>query len=482
MIDLIAEFLGLVTDITGDWVKAYFRWVARFFIFSGIVLAAFGLSYAFEFVPGLKITSGIILVLLIVLQFIILPIKIIADLKNHGLNAINKALESTYGALYWILHLVLIFVILPLFKSPGAAPIIFLISLMLTLSYLHSGKKINPELARVKIFFVAIALVALLLVPGLKTLAESSLDAFSDKVEEKAIDWTKAPAKVDYDINNIDSVHFFNLATGEARIYYSIGKDGYYKLFRGLGYDPDTSQKLLKAEPNTKEKIKTYLIQKQKEELGHRVQIENQKHEEAEKQKAEDEKSKAQKADIDPKPLLIVENPTPPVIEPPVPIQVIAAENKEIENPKPAFKEIYTLPIQEPGKPSPIIDRDFIKATDRDAVLLYGRVELLVRPSIRFYGQQSRVGDIFEGTIINNVVSENHLVIPAGSKASGRVLEIVSPNRKHLSGFLKITLENIQIKNKRFKFYSNKILVNGDGSEDLILFLMVGTTYLQALD
>jgi hypothetical protein len=274
----------------------------------------------------------------------------------------------------------------------------------------------------------------LVTIPQLRTVFVSAVEAAGNQLEKTAASWRhKLPRRIEYDLGNIDKIPFFNAATGEPIVFFSID-GGKYKLFDGKGSDPDIRDELKPVQADTKEKIRAYLRLKDLEE---RLERPSGGWRNGDNFPVEEKPTPVE--NTDPVPV----NPSPP---PQDSGQAPVAGNQNLTPAVP----VEPRPEIPPVKSETVEPRPEVPPVKSEAKEQTGTVKVpigtafIVRMTEELSSSIVELDREFQAILESEINIEGKPVIPRGAEVSGRV--VWTENSGRVKGVAKLGLTLIRIK------------------------------------
>lgn len=277
--NLFKAALGLAVDVSRNMVIAYGEFLKKLAKWSIIVafillpLPIIGSLRHISWMNGLYLAViGLIITIWLIAAF---PIVMLMQHAYEEVKSIKKTAQLIGGVLFWILLLSIYFYLVPVWNYPAAIPLVFIICAILALGFMRFGIGINPKLAVGVVLVIFFLITISFYMPTSRSAANIFVGWFDKKIAEIITSPSRPtpiiPKRIDYDLMSMEKIVFFDLTTGEPKVWYFKGGDGRYELFDNPGYHPHYPEKLKPVTRDIVIQIKKQL----KEEMAKRAQENN---------------------------------------------------------------------------------------------------------------------------------------------------------------------------------------------------------------
>ncbi len=479
VMELILEFLGLAVDKVTITTKT---WLRRLIWSLVAALILFGIGWASAVTFLLK--AGIILLLAIVIGIVAVILLAAAAVKipAKGITGSTKEfIEAFAGFLFWLLSLLVLLMIFPIWNNPGVILLLLVLSLIFALGYARFGIGLNPRWAasRNTVIFISVIVIAVATaaVPELKTIVKKRLISLAETLGETIA----KPEKIEYSLANIYELEFFKSVGGKPKVFYEQLENGSYVLYDGEGFSPNTGTQLQSATPDLKQKIKAYLEAKAKEKEEKEARLKEET-ELREKVSLKDEQTKIppqllvgaelengkkiksaeeEKKDIFQPPALI----TPPEIETPKESVTSVINNTQ----SPEVKLEVKSKVNEVNRETKIV-KELPNTIRIQKILIPEGTVITVRTTMTVGSDRSRAGDTFLAVLDEKLAVNGVVALDVGSQTSLWVTYVKQAGRVEGKSLIELIMKSISTEFGPVEVLATKISFEAEPSKKSDIF------------
>ena len=479
VMELILEFLGLAVDKVTITTKT---WLRRLIWSLVAALILFGIGWASAVTFLLK--AGIILLLAIVIGIVAVILLAAAAVKipAKGITGSTKEFfEAFAGFLFWLLSLLVLLMIFPIWNNPGVILLLLVLSLIFALGYARFGIGLNPRWAasRNTVIFISVIVIAVATaaVPELKTIVKKRLISLAETLGETIA----KPEKIEYGLANIYELEFFKSVGGKPKVFYEQLENGSYVLYDGEGFSPNTGTQLQSATPDLKQKIKAYLEAKAKEKEEKEARLKEET-ELREKVSLKDEQTKIppqllvgaelengkkiksdkeEKKDIFQPPALI----TPPEIETPKESVTSVINNTQ----SPEVKLEVKSKVNEVNRETKIV-KELPNTIRIQKILIPEGTVITVRTTMTVGSDRSRAGDTFLAVLDEKLAVNGVVALDVGSQTSLWVTYVKQAGRVEGKSLIELIMKSISTEFGPVEVLATKISFEAEPSKKSDIF------------